>query len=144
MVHVERTFTVSKRRETVVAYLRDFAHAESWDPGTQKCVQSSAGPIQVGTEWHNESKLAGITTELTYRMVEDRSDALKFEGKNKTATTVDDLRFADAGNDSTRITYIADITFTGIAKLSDPFFKLVFERIADKTVEAMTSTLESL
>lgn len=144
MVHVERTFTVRKPRAVVVQYLRDFAHAEAWDPGTQKCVQSTPGEIGAGTEWHNESKLVGITTELTYRMVTDRADALKFEGKNKTASSVDDISFADAEPGSTRITYEATITFNGLAKLSDPIFKLVFERIGDKTVEAMTNTLESL
>nr|WP_296765792.1 SRPBCC family protein [Rhodococcus sp. (in: high G+C Gram-positive bacteria)] len=144
MVHVQRTFVVRKPRDVVVAYLRDFAHAEQWDPGTRKCVQSTPGTIGVGTEWHNESTLAGISTELTYRMVEDRADALKFEGTNKTATSVDDIRFVDVGDDSTEITYNAIITFNGIAKISDPIFKLVFERIGGKTVTAMTSTLEGL
>ncbi|MDJ0392855.1 SRPBCC family protein [Rhodococcus sp. G-MC3] len=144
MVHVQRTFVVKKPRDIVVAYLRDFAHAETWDPGTQKCVQTTPGEIGVGTEWHNESKLAGISTELTYRMVEDRADGVKFEGSNKTASSVDDIRFSDAGEGSTRITYNAIITFNGIAKLSDPIFKLVFERVGGKTVEAMTRTLEAL
>ncbi|OZC55704.1 polyketide cyclase [Rhodococcus sp. 15-649-1-2] len=144
MVHVERTFTVRRPRKVVVDYLRDFAHAEAWDPGTQRCVRSTPGPIGVGTEWHNESKLAGISTELTYRLVEDRQDVVEFEGRNKTATTVDHIAFEDAGDDSTRITYVATITFNGLAKLSDPVFKLIFERIGDKTVDAMTRTLEGL
>jgi carbon monoxide dehydrogenase subunit G len=144
MVHVQRTFVVSKPRDAVAAYLRDFAHAEKWDPGTQKCVQSTPGPISLGTEWHNESKLLGMTTELTYRLAEDSADGVKFEGSNKTATTVDDISFADVDGGSTRITYEASITFNGLAKLSDPIFKIVFERIGDKTVTAMTETLEAL
>ncbi|MBY6410422.1 SRPBCC family protein [Rhodococcus sp. BP-252] len=144
MVEVRRTFVVRKPIDIVVSYLRDFAHAEHWDPGTQKCVQSTPGPIGVGTEWHNESKLFGIGTELTYRMMEDQPNRVVFQGTNKTARSVDDLSFATSGPDSTEITYIADITFNGAAKLADPLAKLAFERVGNQVVPTMTEVLEAL
>ena len=39
VVDVSRTFTVRQPREVIVAYLRDFSHAEQWDPGTVECTQ---------------------------------------------------------------------------------------------------------
>src|SRR4051812_14711484 len=72
MTYVERTFTVQQQIGTVVDYLRDFAEAESWDPGTVSCRQESPGPIEVGTPWHNVSRIRGRDTELTYRL--DRAE----------------------------------------------------------------------
>lgn len=144
MVQVQRTFVVRKPIDVVVTYLRDFAHAEQWDPGTQKCEQTTAGPIGVGTEWHNESKLFGIGTELTYRMVADEPGRVTFEGTNKTARSVDDLTFTASGSESTEITYVADITFNGAAKLVDPLAKLAFERVGNQVVPSMTTALEAL
>ncbi|SNT41943.1 SRPBCC family protein [Rhodococcoides kyotonense] len=144
MVQVRRTFVVRKPIDVVVSYLRDFEHAEKWDPGTQKCVKSTPGDIGVGTEWHNESKLFGIGTELTYRMVEDSPHRVVFEGTNKTAKSVDDLSFTASGSDSTEITYVADITFNGVAKLADPLAKLAFERVGNEVVPTMTEVLEGL
>ncbi len=92
MAEVSRTFTVAAPLEKVVAYLRDFANTTAWDPGTDKCEQTTPGPVAVGTEWHNVSSFFGRTTELAYRMTRDDPDHVVFEGRNKTAATSDDLR----------------------------------------------------
>ena len=104
MVDVSRTFTVRQPREVIVAYLRDFAHAEQWDPGTVECTQEDDGPIALGTRWHNKSKLYGISTELTYELTRDDPNHIVFSGSNKTATTSDDLSFTDRG-DGTTVSY---------------------------------------
>ena len=69
MVQVSRTFTVRQEQEKVVAYLRDFANATQWDPGSVSNVQISDGPVGVGTVWHNTSSLAGAKPELDYTLV---------------------------------------------------------------------------
>ena len=61
MVDVSRTFTVRQPREVIVAYLRDFSHAEQWDPGTVECTQEDDAPIALGTRWHNKSKPVSYT-----------------------------------------------------------------------------------
>lgn len=58
MTTVSRTFIVAPQPQTVIPYLADFAHAEEWDPGTERCVRNDAGPV-VGSSWHNTSKIAG-------------------------------------------------------------------------------------
>ena len=104
MVDVSRTFTVRQPREVIVAYLRDFSHAEEWDPGTVECTQEDDAPIALGTRWHNKSKLYGISTELTYELTRDDTDHVVFSGSNKTATTSDDLSFTDLGDGTTSVT----------------------------------------
>ncbi len=70
MVHVQRTFTVDPPVDLVVDYLKDFAHAEAWDPGTERCERdgSIADPVVVGTKWHNVSRVRGKQTKLSYRL----------------------------------------------------------------------------
>ena len=55
MVEVTRKFTAEVPIEKAAAFLRDFANAPLWDPGTESCTQTSDGPIGIGTQWHNVS-----------------------------------------------------------------------------------------
>ncbi|WP_009477294.1 SRPBCC family protein [Rhodococcus sp. JVH1] len=143
MAEVSRTFTVAAPLEKVVAYLRDFANTEAWDPGTDTCEQATTGPVAVGTEWHNVSSFFGRTTALTYRMTRDDPDHVVFEGRNGTAATSDDLAFEKVDDASTSITYRARLEFTGLARFADPVARLAFEVLAAKTVTQMTGVLEA-
>ncbi len=144
MVDVQRTFTVNTDKEKVRGFLRDFANAVHWDPGTQSCAQSTPGPVVLGTKWDNTSKIAGLTTELIYELTRDDSEHIVLTGTNKTATSVDDIRFEAEGPEKTVVTYHAHVVFNGAAKLADPIMKLVFLRLADTTEKQMTTTLEAL
>jgi carbon monoxide dehydrogenase subunit G len=145
MVDVTRTFTAAVALDKAAAFLRDFSNASAWDPGTESCTQVSDGPVAVATQWHNVSKLFGVTTELTYTLVTDEPDHVVLEGKNKTATSVDDITLTAEGPASTRIDYHAHVEFNGAAKVAGPFLKAGFEaKVAPETVEKMTAALERL
>ena len=146
MVSVERSFVVLKPRDVVREYLKDFANAEQWDPGTQTCRQTTPGPVVVGSTWHNVSQFRGRTTELEYRLDRLDDDRLTFVGENRTATSTDDIRFEETGVDrgQTTITYRADIEFHGLAKLAGPVLQREFERLADETRDQMTRSINAL
>ena len=144
MVDVSRTLTVRTELPAVVEYLKDFAHAESWDPGTVSCVQTTPGPVAVGTEWRNVSEFRGRETTLTYRLERLEPQQLVFVGRNKTATSTDTLSFSAPDGGGTSITYHAHVVFHGLAKLADPFMKKEFDRLGDELVGTMTTALEAL
>jgi carbon monoxide dehydrogenase subunit G len=143
MVDVERTFTVPRPVKVVVEYLQDFANAESWDPGTVTCTRVDDGPIEVGAKWHNVSEFRGRRTELAYQLTRLEPQHLTFLGENRTATSTDDLTFADVDGD-TSITYHANIVFHGFAKLADPFLRREFEKLGDQVVTMMTESISAL
>jgi carbon monoxide dehydrogenase subunit G len=143
VVSAERTFVVDRPMAAVVDYLRDFSHAQAWDPGTERCNRTDSGPIGVGSTWHNVSQFRGKQTELDYELVRDDSDRLTFLGRNKTATSTDDLSFAAAGQ-GTSITYRANIDFHGLAKLAGPLLQPGFNSLADETVQQMTTVLSGI
>jgi carbon monoxide dehydrogenase subunit G len=143
MTTVSRTFTVTPEPSTVLDYLTDFAHAEQWDPGTETCTRNDAGPVEVGSNWHNVSKIAGATTELTYTLEKRTADALVFVGRNDTATSTDTISVSADGAGS-RITYEADLEMHGVAKLATPAMKLLFEKLGNDTEKQMTEVLNRL
>lgn len=143
MTTVERTFTVNPDPTTVVDYLKDFAHAEAWDPGTESCTQESPGEVRVGTRWHNVSKIAGVTTELTYTLETLTPGRLVFSGDNDSALTTDTITVS-AKNGGSEIHYEAVIEPKGAGKLGEPLLKLLFERLGTKTEQQMTDVLNGL
>lgn len=142
----ERTFEVDRDPTTVLTYLADFGNAEQWDPGTKTCVRSNSGPVEVGATWHNVSEFAGRETELDYRLEVLEPGHIVLVGKNKTATSTDDIRITPSTESAMRsvITYRSEVAFHGVAKLAGPFVQPVFERLGDKTVEGITREVSRL
>lgn len=143
MPTVERTFTVSPPPPVVIDYLKDFAHTEEWDPGTQECTRVGAGPIEIGASWHNTSKIAGVEAKLTYTLREVTDRKLVFVGSNDSSTTTDTI-VVDASSSGSVITYRADLEMQGFAKVLTPAMKLVFEKLANDTEKQMTAVLDGL
>lgn len=143
MVHVQRTFTVDKAAEQVVAYLADFTHAEQWDPGTQTCTRVGGGPVQVGAKWHNVSKVLGKETELEYTLERLDPGRITLVGRNDTATSTDDITVTDHP-DGAEIVYDSNVELHGLAKLGAPVVKVEFERLGDRTVDGIKSAIAAL
>ncbi len=143
MVHVSRTFTVDAPADAVTAYLADFSHAEQWDPGTQSCTRIGAGPVEVGATWHNVSKVLGRETELEYRLEGLEPGHIVLVGRNKTATSTDDITVRPDG-DRSEVTYDATVELHGMAKLGAPIMQVEFNRLGDLTVTGIQQAVTGL
>lgn len=143
MPTVSRTFSVTAAPELVIPYLADFAHAEQWDPGTVRCVPNGEGPVAVGSSWTNTSKIAGVSTELTYTLEQLTDDRIVLVGHNKTATSTETIEVTSAGSGS-RVSYTNKLEFHGAAQLAAPLAKVVFEKLANDTEKQLTETLDAL
>ncbi|QKV73873.1 SRPBCC family protein [Amycolatopsis sp. Hca4] len=143
MTTVSRTFTVGPAPDVVVPYLADFGHAEQWDPGTERCTRNDGGPVRVGSSWHNTSKIAGISTELTYTLEQLSADRIVLVGRNDTATSTETIDVVPDGSGS-RLTYTNDLEFKGAAKLAAPLGKVVFEKLGNDTERQLTDVLNGL
>ncbi len=145
MTTVSRTFDVRAEPAVVVAYLKDFANAEEWDPGTESCTRTDSGPVAVGSTWHNVSTIAGVSTELDYRLESLTAETMVFKGHNETATSTDTITvFPGPDGTGSRVTYEAVIEMKGVAKLASPAMKLVFEKVGNDTEDDMTTVLNGL
>jgi len=142
MPSVTRSFTVHPAPAVVIDYLKDFANAEEWDPGTESCTRVGDGPVAVGARWHNVSKIAGVTTELDYELTELTDTRIVLVGRNDSATSTDTITVLPSGEGS-EITYHADLDMHGVANVAAPAMKVVFEKLANDTEEQLTRVLES-
>ncbi|MGW4397419.1 SRPBCC family protein [Amycolatopsis nivea] len=143
MTTVSRTFAVRPGPDAVLAYLADFGNAEEWDPGTESCVRNDDGPVRVGSSWHNTSKIAGITTELTYTLERFDADRVVLVGRNDTATSTETIEVAADGTGS-RVIYTNELRFNGLAKLAAPLGKAVFEKLGNDTERQLADALNRL
>ena len=147
-MRLERTVIVEKPLDKVFAYLSDFTTTTEWDPGTVKTVRAS-GDGGFGTEYLNTSTFAGRQTQLTYvveDLVPNRHIALR--GENTTVIAHDTMTFRersdDAGVANTEVTYTADFTFKGIARLIAPFMKPALTRLGNEAESGMSAALAKL
>lgn len=143
MPTVSRTLTTTAAPQTVVDYLADFGHAEEWDPGTETCTRNDSGPIAVGANWHNKSKIAGVPAELTYTLTELESNRVVLVGKNDSATSTETIEVEPEGSGS-KITYTNELEMHGAAKLASPAMKLIFEKLGNDTEKQLTEALNKL
>ncbi|WP_405774415.1 SRPBCC family protein [Streptomyces sp. NBC_00859] len=141
MIKVERVIQLAHSPEEVISYLADFSRTESWDPGTVSCRRVGSGPLVVGAQWQNVSEFRGRRTELRYTLTQRDADRLVFTGRNKTATSTDDLS-VEAQGEGTRLTYRARIAFHGVARFATPFLKGEFERLGDEVSERLPTALD--
>jgi carbon monoxide dehydrogenase subunit G len=142
MIIVERSFTADIPPEQAVAYLKEFAHTEEWDPGTESCVRLDSGAVAVGSTWRNVSVFRGRRTELRYALTRMDADHLTFVGENASALTQDDMAFSPDGA-GTRVTYRAQLRFKGVLRLATPLLRRSFEALADEVEVQLPRTLSA-
>ena len=142
-MRVRRIVTAEKPLDQVFAYLSDFTTTTEWDPGTVRTVLTS-GDGGFGTEYLNTSTFAGRETQLTY-VVEDLvpNRHISLRGENKTVIAHDTMTFREHGG-QTEVTYTADFTFKGIARLIAPLMKPAFTRLGNEAETGMAAALARL
>ncbi|MEU4804606.1 SRPBCC family protein [Actinosynnema sp. NPDC023587] len=141
-VEVSRKFLVRTPPEAVHEYLRDFAHAEEWDPGTVSCTPLEPGPVKIGSRWDNTSKFLGRRVELVYELTRDDPDHLQFVGANRTATSTDDITIAPGPTPGTsEIGYRAHVEFHGLARFGAPLARLALDKLATETERTLPRAL---
>jgi carbon monoxide dehydrogenase subunit G len=141
MIVVERTFAVTATPGVVLAYLRDFANAQEWDPSARATHRLGAGPIAPGAHWRHVRKVLGVTAELTYTLIVADPARLVFQGRSEGATCVDTIVLGPAAG-GTRVTYRSEIEMHGLAKLATPLMRAEIEKLASGSVAAVTAALE--
>jgi carbon monoxide dehydrogenase subunit G len=141
MPSVSRTFTTTASPEAAYAYLADFRNAESWDPGTRTC-ERTGGDGGVGTTYRNVSSFLGREVEVTYRTAELAPPTrVHLRGTNEQFEGHDIFEIRAAGRGS-EVTYRADMSFSGAARLAAPVVAAYLPILARKTVDQLRSCLD--
>lgn len=137
---VSRTLVVARPAEEVFAYLQDFTTTEEWDPGTVRTTRLE-GDGGVGTRYRNVSRFLGRETELEYVVEEaDSPRLLRLRGENKTVVSEDTMTLTPTSA-GTELTYRAEFTFKGPARLVAPLLAPAFKRLGDEAEKGLRDAL---
>lgn len=144
MPTIRRTVTAAAPVGVVYPYLADFSNAEEWDAGTVSCRRMS-GDGGVGTRYENVSSFRGRESTLVYETRElDTDRKLVMRGTNKSIEAIDTMTFEPTASGGTTVTYVAEFTFQGLAKLATPFLGKPLEKLGDDAQKSMTAALARL
>ena len=142
-VRLRRTVVVAKPLDDVFRYLADFTTTTEWDPATVRTVRLH-GDGGVGTSYRNTSTFLGREAQLDYRVVDLRPDeVIQLRGENKSLTAVDTMTFRRV-RDATEVTYTAEFTLKGMAKVVAPLLRPAFRKLGDNAETGLRSALQRL
>ena len=141
---IARSVTVDRPVDIVWAYLSDFTTTTEWDPGTVLTTRES-GDGGIGTHYRNRSRFLGRETLLLYVVTElVPGERIVLRGENKTVISQDRLTFSQAPSGGTTVSYRAEFTFKGLARLVSPLLAPAFERLGDRAGSGLRTRLEQL
>jgi hypothetical protein len=128
--------------EEAFGYTADFSNIEEWDPGIAESSQVGSDPIGVGTAFDVLVSFGSRRIPMVYTITEyDPPSRVVLIGEGSSLTAVDTIEFASVTG-GTEITYTADLTFKGVAKLFTPFMGGTLDNIGRKAVAGLHDTLE--
>lgn len=143
MITVSGSVETDLSPERTFAYLSEFEHTSEWDPGTPVVEKRSQGPVAVGHRYHAEADFRGKRQPIEYEVIELRENHIKLRGENKRVVAYDSIDVVPSGT-GCRVTYTAEFSVKGAAKILQPFLKPAFNTLRDPALNGLKQRLQSL
>lgn len=132
---------VSQEPEVAFDAVADFSSSAQWDPGVvaaERVGDGETAPSGVGAVYRLTVTFRGRASEMTYRTTEyRRPDRVVLEGVGPRIAATDTIEFASIDGGGTRITYVADLRLTGLAKVAEPFLDHSFDEMGKRALAGM-------
>src|SRR3990170_592584 len=82
MIHVQHEILVDRTPQEAFAFVSDFEHAPQWQNGVVTSVNSTPGPIGVGTKFDETVRLMGRHQQARCEVTEfNPSSSIRFTGR---------------------------------------------------------------
>jgi dehydrogenase/reductase SDR family protein 12 len=142
MASYRGTIVANRTAEETFDYMADFTNAADWDPGTATSERLDNGPVGLGATFRLGVRIGSRVTPLDYRIVAyQRPHTVVLLGESKTIRSEDTMTVTPTADGRCILTYDADLTLKGSFALANPMLPLFFDRVGDKGVEGLRSTL---
>jgi hypothetical protein len=130
-----------KSQSEAFSFMADFRNAETWDANTSSVKLIEGDPLTVGARYEVVTGFGGRDLTLIYETVEIEEprkvvleSATGFAKIRDTITIVTDPK-------GSRVGYEAQIITSGLGKLLDPIFGLIFKRVGGKAESSLRDAL---
>ncbi len=143
MITVSGTVETKLSPEKAFAFLSEFENTSEWDPGTPVMDKLTPGPVAIGHRYHAEAEFRGKRQSLEYEVIELTDRHIKLRGENKTVVSFDSIDVGPSPQGSL-ITYTAEFSIKGPAKIIQPLLKPAFMSLRDPALNGIRDTLNAL
>jgi len=127
--------------EEAFDYLADFSRTAEWDPSVVEAERLTRGKVRLGSSFRVSVSFLGRRVPLEYRITEfERPSRLVLSGGDSSVRSIDEITFVSRPGGS-RVTYEARLELTGIRRLADPFFHVLFQRIGRLAMRGLRERL---
>ena len=117
---------------------------DQWDPGVTQSVRRTSGDTGVGTAYDLDLDYRGRVLQMTYTVTEwEPNHRVVLEGVGGPVKAIDTITFV-AGDDGTVVTYQADLSLRGIAKIVQPLMDSRFNAIGEAAGQGLRTWLAEL
>lgn len=129
--------------EDAFAYMADVRNFARWDPGVRRVALVLGDGPGPATAYDVDVRAGSATMTLRYEVVEwDPPRRLVLRAETGTLRSVDEIRVDPSGSGAT-VTYDAELTLRGVARLATPWLAYAFRRIGDRAARGLRDTLET-
>ena len=141
MVTLQESIQVERSPAECFRYLQDFSTAEQWDPGVYRSAKLTPGPPRPGTAFDVLLDTPGKRMAMRYQLEESTpNERLVLTGWSSRVQARDTITLEPAGS-GTRITYKAELEFSGAAGALEPTFKPGLKRMGRRAVNGLKQAL---
>lgn len=144
MTHrVVRTFETIRGQEAAFDFVADFSTTQDWDPGIPSARRLDEGPVGPASRFELVSRFNDTEQTLIYEVVAfDRPRSVTLVGDGHNFRGVDVISFSAREGGGTVVTYEADLSLTGFARLAEPFMKRKLDEMSDRAVTGLKTALD--
>ena len=119
MVRLEEVTTVPTPIAEAFAYTAEFANIADWDPGVNAAVKRGDRVPHVGQIYDLVTVFKGSESDMVYTITElDPPHRIVLTGDGDRVVAVDAITFEET-NEGTQITYVAELSFKGVARFME-------------------------
>ncbi len=145
MAHYDTTFTTTTPADQAFAYLSRFSTTREWDPGVVDSADLTSGPVGLGSAFEIVTSFAGRRLPLRYEIIAFEAPRLvTVEAESASLRSTDTMRFSVNDDGTTTITYDAELTPRGLARLFGPLLSVMFQRIGDRAAVGLRAAVDDL
>lgn len=128
--------------EEAFDYAAHFERIEDWDPGVVSSKKATDGPPAVGSAFDLVTVFKGRKSDMTYTITElDQPHRLVLKGEGAMLSAVDTMEFTES-EVGTQVSYTADLTFKGIAKIGTLFVRKDLDQLGRDAVDGLKAALD--
>lgn len=145
MARYQTSVRTSWAPQRAFEYMSDLENFDQWDPGTQSAVRVVGSAPGLGTAYDLVVRTAGREMTLRYETTEfDAPRRLTAQADTGTLRSLDIISVEATPDGGSIVTYDANISLKGLAKLGTPLLAFAFQRIGDQAAAGLRQALEGV